>query len=178
MEFVQIQVVGAEVHQVIRRTRGRRGGAIQIRRQQAAYRRPLLEANLRGCGSGQHGGAVVGASIGPYKRGAAGKHVKGYVVSIGPHRHLRVVVEVAVLERIAIVGSSCVRGSRDRDALQVRRGGNGELAEDPALSQLVVDHDGVAVIVGLAAAAKSGPDSVSRSRSGNQSACGLVEDGE
>src|ERR1039457_2583935 len=47
VEFVEIQGIAAEIEHVVRRTDGRRRGAVQICRQYPSDRTILLEANLR-----------------------------------------------------------------------------------------------------------------------------------
>ena len=114
----------------------------------------LLEADLRRRSSVEHGVAIVGASVGA-DEGIAVEHVEGFVVGVRPDTHLRIVIEVRVLERVAVVGAGGVRSCRHRNALQVGSGRNRELAEDPAVGQFVVKHDGIAVVVRLASAAES-----------------------
>ena len=177
MKFVQVQIVGAEVHHVVRRTSRRCGRAIEIGWKQSADRGALLEADLGGRLSRQHGAAVVGAGVGA-DEGVPVEHVESFVVSVGPHAHLRIVIEVGVLERVAIKGSSSVGSCRDRDALQVRRGGDGELAEDPALRDFVVEDDRIAVIIGLASTAKAGPERIAGGWPSDFGASRLIEDGE
>ena len=104
----------------------------------------------------EHGIAVISAGIGAYESVAI-EHVEGDVVSIGPYSHLRVVIEVGVLEGIAVIGPGSVGGSRDGHALQERRGSHGELSQHPAVGQLVIERDGVAIVVRLAAAAEPRP---------------------
>ncbi len=177
VELVEVQRVVAVVQHVVGRARRRRSNTIDVRREQAAHRRFLLKADL-GCGlPGQHGRAVVGTGVGAHE-GVALEHVEGLVVGVGPDTHLGIVVEIVVLKRIAIPGAGRIGVDGDGNALQVRRRGNGHLAHDPARGKLVVEHDGIAVIVGLAASAKSQPQGISRRGAGQQRAHGLVEDCE
>ena len=125
----------------------------------------------------QHGGAVVSTGIGADKVVAV-EHVEGFVVGVGPDAHLGIVVEVGVLERVAIPGAGGVGRDRDGDALHVGAGGDGELAHHPAVGELVVGDDGIAVVVELAAAAEAGPQRIGRDRAGDERAVGLVKDGE
>src|SRR5205807_2860030 len=62
--------------------------------------------------------------------------------------------------------------------LQEGRGGYGELGQYPAIGSLIVKHDWIAIVVGLAATAKTGPQRVAGGRPGNQSARGFVEYGK
>src|SRR5581483_7491185 len=100
-------------------------------------------------------GARVGAD-----EGVPVEHVEGFVIRVRPDAHLGVIVKVCVWERVAVVGASCVRGGGHSDALKVGSGRNRELAENPALGELVIEHDRIAIVVGLAASAKSGPQSI------------------
>ena len=59
---------------------------------------------------------------------------------------------------IAIVSAGGIRGRRDGDAL-VGWGRTGELADEPAVGDMVVEHDRVAAATG-ADAAEAGPDRV------------------
>ena len=146
------------------RTGRRGGGAVHIGRQNAAIGAGCGEALLRGGGAGEHAGPVHGAAFSTEERGAgAVEHVVGDVVGVRPHRQLRVVREVGVLEGIAVVGAGRVRGLRDRHALVVRAGGRvdvGELGEYPAAGEGVVADDGVAVVGAFAEPAEAGEQRV------------------
>src|SRR5260370_25472411 len=133
MKFKEVKIGGDEIEHVVGRICGGSGGDIESRGQQSANRGALLEADLRRRGSIEHGSAVVSASIRARKGRAAGEHVEGYVVRVGPDRHLGIVVEVRVLERVAVVSSRFVGSCRDRNALKVGSRRNRELTEDPAL---------------------------------------------
>src|SRR5712691_2606680 len=67
---------------------------------------------------------------------------------------------ITVVERVPVVGTRRIGRSRYRDALQVRRRADRELREHPAVGYLVVLDDWIAVVVGLAAAAKTSPQRV------------------
>ena len=167
VEFVEVQVVGSKIQHVIRRTGWRSGRTVEIRRQQASHRGSLLETDL-GCGGArEHRVAVIGTSVGAHERDAARKHVERFVICVRPYAHLRIVVEVGVLERIAVISSRGVGSRRHRNALQIRCRRNRELAEDPTLREFVVKHDGVAVVVSLASTTEPGPQRIPRGRTGN-----------
>src|SRR5207253_140995 len=71
----------------------------------------------------------------------------------------------------------CVRRSRYRDALQVRRRRDRELGDHPTVRQLVEDDDAIAVVVRLAAATKARPKRVGGKWACRQCSRGLVEYG-
>src|SRR5205085_3459105 len=127
---------------------------IQIGGQQAPNRGTLLETYLGSRLTVEHGGAVIGAGVGPYET-ISTEHVERFVVGIGPHAHLRIIIEVGILERIAIEGAGRVRRGGNSHALQERRGGYGKLREDPPIGCLVIEDDGIAIVVGLATSAKT-----------------------
>src|SRR5262245_12487288 len=92
--------------------------AVQIRRQHATYCGRLLETNLGGRGSGEHGSAVVSAGIGAQKSCAARvEHVEGDVIGIRPDAHLGIIIEAGIRECVTIVGTGGVGSSRDSYAL-------------------------------------------------------------
>ena len=148
--------------------------SVDVGRQQSAEVRADAEALLGRRLAGQHARPVVGAGLAA-SEGVAVKKVEGDVVRVGPDRHLRIVGEVRVLEGVAVVGAGRITRLRDRDALQVWRRRHRELADDPAVGDRVVLGDRVAVVVGLAAAAKTAPQGVDGHRA-VENAPGLVED--
>ena len=113
-----------------------------------------------------------GAGEGPSVR----EDVDRQVVAVRPDTELRVVGEVgiAVVERVPVVGAGRVRRRRDRDAHEIRQCVDRELADHPAIGDAVVDHAGIAVVVGLTAAAEAGPDGVDPDRPHERCPC-LVE---
>ena len=177
MELVQVQIVSSEIDHVVGRSAGRSSQSVQIRRQRSTYCRTLLKADL-GCAlPGQLLCAIVGACIRSHECVSV-KHVECFVVAIGPYAHLRVIVEIVVLERIPVEGSGCVGSRGNSDALQVGRRGYRELAEHPALREFVVEHNGIAIIICLAAAPEARPQGVACGRSCDQSSSRFVEDCE
>src|SRR5262245_2026735 len=117
--------------------------AVDVGRQHAAYCGRLLETNLRGRGSGEHGSAVVSAGIGPKEsRAARVEHVEGNVVGIRPDAHFGVIIEVGIGEYVTIVGAGGVGSCGDSDALEKWTKSSVsithyELCENPAVRQLV-----------------------------------------
>ena len=106
----------------------------------------------------------------------------GHVVRVLPDPELRVVEEVrAEVEVVAVVGAGRVARSRDGDALfgrgagRKRARGAVELADHPAAGELVVEHDRVALVLGLAEAAEPAPERRDRNRA-EQRGAALVED--
>ena len=85
--------------------------------------------------------------------------VVAHVVRVGPDPEVWVVVEVGSEGvSVAVVGAGRVTGLRDRDALVSRNGGSRELADQPAVGELVVEDDRIAVAVELAVAAEARPE--------------------
>src|SRR5581483_1917824 len=94
-------------------------------------------------------------------RAGRAEDVRREVVAVGPDAQLRVVEEVrAQVEAVAVPRARRVARLRDGDAL-VRRDVvpvDGELAHEPAVGELVVEHDGVAGAAALAEAAETAPE--------------------
>ena len=168
---------GALGDDVVGRASRRRLRSVQIGCEQATEGCAEVEALLGGRLAGQHLCPVVGAGLAAAEGGAAGEHVESDVVRVRPHRQLRVVREVVVLEGVTVVGARRVGGLGDGHALQVGRGRDRELADQPAVRDGVVLGDRVAVVVGLAAAAEAAPKGVDGDRAEDRGAR-LVEDRE
>ena len=102
--------------------------------------------------TGQHLGSVQCA--GPCSNEEEAEHVECHVVRVGPYPELRIIVEVRLLCCIPIIWSRRIGSRGDRDALVIAgAAADGELRHDPALSSLVVLHDGIAIVSGLAVVA-------------------------
>ena len=72
---------------------------------------------------------------------------------------MRVIEKVAAeMKGITIVGPGSIRAGRDGDALVRWNGRPGELANQPAIGDVIVKDDGIAVAIALADATKAGPD--------------------
>ena len=126
----------------------------------------------------EHRAPVVRADLGAEEaRASVVEHVERRVVRVRPDAELRIIGEVRVLERVAIVRAHRVAARRDGDALQVRSRADRELADDPAVRELVVLDRRVTVVVRFAAAAEPGEEGVRRRRAVERSP-GLVEHGE
>ena len=95
----------------------------------------------------------------------ADKQVGCHIVAIGPDAELGVVVHLGVagLELVAMVSSSGVARLRDSNTLvegTVGKVGQGELANQPAVSHLIIKNNGIAIIGVFAGAAKTGKQRV------------------
>ncbi len=100
------------------------------------------------------------------------------VERVGPDAVLGVVGEVpAGREGVAEVGAQGVGRLGDGHAVEEGRPRGGELAQDPTVGELVVEHDRVAAVVGLAVAPEAGPQGVV-GRGSEQQRAGLAVDGE
>ena len=130
---------------------------------------------MRGRGAGEHSIAIIGAGVGANKVIVRVEHVERFVIGVGPYTHFRVVVKIVVLKAVAVISTGRIRGGGDSDELQGRRCRNRELAEYPALCSLVVENDGIAIVVILAPATESRPKSVPGGGADNQGPGTLVE---
>src|ERR1041385_2052798 len=119
-----------------------------------------METNLRGRRSGAHRRGVVCANLCTSE--GIGEHVKGDVVGVRPNSQLGVIGKLgtAVVKRIPVVCSRSVRCRRNGDTLQVRCGRDGELRKDPAIIDLVVLNDDIAVVVRLTPTAEAAPERI------------------
>ena len=174
----QARRVDVEGHEVVGRARGRRRGAVEVRRQHADLLSRAENDHSRGI-SREHRGAVerIGAAldlaVGP-------EHVERHVVGVGPDADLSVVGEkgLARLELVLpVLAGRIVRG-RDREALvegAVREIRQRELRGDPAIGLPVVADERIAVVLKLAGAAEAVPEGVAGKRAQDHVA-GLVVD--
>src|SRR5437762_1352387 len=90
---------------------------------------------------------------------------------------MRIIEKVgAEVKTIAIVRAGGIRGSRDGDALISRDRHPGELADEPAVGKMVVEHDRIATAIALADAAEAGPDRADGSWSKDRCTGGLIKD--
>ena len=168
---------------VVRRAGRRRRAAVEIGGQEARHRRRLLEADRAGRRAGRHRGAVERAGL-RARELVAGKDIDRVVVSVRPDPEFRIVREVgAVVELVAVVRAGRVRAGRHRDALR----GVGErlveleLADQPAVGEVVVQHHRIAAVLELrggaavlAQAAEPLPQRVDRRRAQLQRAVALA----
>ena len=90
---------------------------------------------------------------------------------------MRVVEKVcSEVKAIAMVGTGGVRGRRDGNALVCWNRRAGELTDEPAVGNLVVKDNGVAIAVVLADAAEARPDRTDGSWPKDRCASRLIED--
>ena len=82
----------------------------------------------------------------------------------------------AQVKAITVIGTGGVARGGDGNALVCRDPTARELADDPAVGELVVEDDGIAVAGGLADAAKPAPDRGDARGTQHRSARVLVED--
>ena len=151
--FHRVERVGVRSSRtVVGRAGGRRGRAVEIGGQEAAEALLELEALLRRRGAGEHRGRSK-AQARPPTKVLPVEHVVGDVVGVRPDAQLRVVVEVRLRERVAVVCAGGVGGGGDGDALQIWAAW---LTENCVRTQrsaaLSYCDDRVAVVVGLAVA--------------------------
>ncbi len=172
-------MAGAQAQELLGRAGGRGRGAVDGGREHAVEGGGELEGLLGGRAAGQHGGPVENAQLGT-QEGVAGpvEHVHGQVVAVGPDAELGVIGEAVLGEGVAVVGAGGVAAGGDGQADEVGEGrGDGELGDDPAVGQAVVEDGGVAVVVAVACPAEAGPQGVG-GQGTEADAAGLAEDGE
>jgi hypothetical protein len=181
---VEVRLIVVVAQHETRLTGGRRRLAVQVARQETAMigiaeahagRRRLTCKHLR---------AIEGAGASRFKLhvGRHLKHVERHVVGVGPDAQLGIVVQ-QVAERVLVelVRSRRIGGLRDRDALRkgpALEAGERELRQHPAVRQLVVDRDRVAVVCQRAVAAEAREQQVAEDRPRQALAVGLAVDGE
>src|SRR5262249_19031819 len=134
----------------------------------------IIKTNCGGCLARDHFGAVKGAYA-PRKHGA-GKNVVGLIVSVGPYTELRIVVKRGTKgKRVTDKRSGRIARGRNRKALQEWHRLNGELRNDPPIGDLIIGDRRIAIVVGLAPTAKTGPQRVDRDGSKNYGSSTFVE---
>ena len=154
-----------------REQRIRRSWSIEIAGNESELARPDVEADQRRRLAGVHCAFVHDAE----ERAREVKERAARPEDVGDHRDriaddavFRIVVEADVVERefIAVVAAGRVAGFRNRDTLregvQVIR--ERELAHEPAIGNLVIKYDRIALVERLAVAAGAVPECVTRKR--------------
>ncbi len=184
IQLIEAQAAaGLEIQEETRRAVGRRGRAIDIRRQEIAVIR-YREAQRRGSGrAAQHRVAVIGAELRAGEGLAVGEHVvggeEGRVGRGRPYPEFRVIVQrAAEIVRIEIVAAARIVGHRHGDAFRIRRAAAAaQLRKKPAIGEAVVLDNRVAGVAAGASAAQAGPERAQRCRSTEQGAA-FVEHGD
>ena len=130
-----------------------RSGEVQVGRQEAAVVDVRAEALLGRTGIPRdHLHPVEGADLGARPPAPVGEDVVHHVVAVRPDSAFPVIVEVAsVVVRVGVPGAQRVGRLRDGNALEVGRRADGELRQEPAVGEGVVENEGVAVVVRRAA---------------------------
>ncbi len=158
-----VVIIVPDLAENARRARRRRR-ALEMRRLEAVYTVPeeARQAELDEAGSGspgQHVSPVEGQRAG--NAVARGKVSQREVVGIRHDAELGIVVVLPWrdMEGPAVVGTRRIGGPGQSDALNplVDR----ELAQQPAVGQMIVEDDRVAVVVVLAGATEAHPDGIS-----------------
>src|SRR5437868_1813007 len=80
------------------------------------------------------------------------------------------------MKAVAVVGAGGIVGGGHGNALIGRHAGTRELADNPAVVELVIEYHRVAITIGLAHPAKTAPNGGDAYRAKHRSACGLVKD--
>src|SRR5258706_2249272 len=135
-----------------------------------------LSTELPSRSASQHLVSFQGANLVTAEAASVLEHVVGDVVRVGPHTQLRIIVKIPVEGiGVTIIGSRRIRPGRNCHTLRIRCGGHGKLSQYPPISQLIVLHNRIAVVVGFAATAKALPNHVAIFReTGDQVKAGNV----
>ena len=167
---------------VLRRTRGRRRGAVEVRRQQRAVIR--IDINALHCGVVAHQHAAPVQRTGRSSQEAiALELVVGDVVGIVPDRQLWIIGEIpgGDGDSIAIPATHHIGSCRDSHA-EVIGGLEHGLHHHPPPCLLVILGNGVPTVVARAGSprlpAHAGPQRVPRHRAVSNIATALVKDGK
>ena len=183
MEVIgRVLVAAREAEESVRRTGGRQGEAVEVRRQEGRHRATERtdRADEGGRSASQHRGAIEGEGL-RAKVGRAGgvEHVHTHVVGVGPDGEVRIIEEIRPeVKAIPIIGAGGIARGGNRNALVSDRrasGRTGELADHPAISQLIVKNDGITEAAGLAGAAEPAPKRDDAVRAEDGVAGSLVE---
>ena len=152
-----------------RKQRIRRPRTVEVAGNEAEFTGADVETDQRRRLAGIHGRLVHDAKVGAPEgeaRAALAEQVGNHRDRVVDDAVLRVVVEADVIERefVAIVAGGRIAALRNRNALRerVQAVRKRELAHEPAIGGLVIQHDRVALVVGLAVTADAAPDRVAR----------------
>ena len=163
-EVHRVPVVVVDLDQRRRSVRGRERSAVDVRREHAA---PEVRLDREHVLVDHPSGAAVDQLIALEREDAdAGPTVTGLAELVDrdhvrmlrrPDAELRIVVQVRLVRDVLVRAPRAgrVAGLRDRDALverPVRKRGVRQLARQPAVGELVVEHDRVSAIAGRHAA--------------------------
>ena len=168
------------LHERARRARGRQRRAVQVGGVVRILARADGDAGAhegRGI-AGEHRRPVERERLRAEKRVARRvEDVHAHVIGVGPDGDVGIVEEVrAQVKAVAGISAGRVGRGGDGDALVCRNGRPGELADEPAVGELVVEHDRVAVAGRLADAGEAGPERGDSHRPEDGGARRLVED--
>src|SRR5437660_9888977 len=110
----------------------------------------------------QHVRAIKSERLGTEIRRPGGiEYVHAHIISVGPDAQFGIVEKVgAEMKAVAVVCAGSISGGGNGDALvgHWAAGRAGELADDAAISQVIVEHNGNATAAGLADTSKASPD--------------------
>src|SRR5688500_769189 len=116
----------------------------------------VSDAKLPGRSADKHSVALESAYLTANKRTTIPKHVVTDVISIRPNAHLRIVVEIAtVREGVAEVGAGRIGRRRNGDTLSEWLARHSKLSQHPAIGQLIVLNNRIAIVIALATNAEA-----------------------
>src|SRR4051812_17323236 len=103
--------------------------------------------------------------------------VHAHVVSIGPNTQVWIIEEVRTqVKSVTVVAAGGIAGRRDRNTLVGRHAGAGELTNDPAIVDLIVHDDWIAIPCSFTHTTETAPQSRNARWSKLRCASRLVED--
>ena len=160
----RVLVAAREAEESVRRAGGRQGETVEVGRQKgrnrAAERTDRTDEGRRS--ASQHRGTIERERLRTeVSRAGRVEHVHAHVVRVRPDGELGVIEVVRPkVETITIVGAGRVTRSGNGNTLvRDRRPSSraGELADHPAIGQLIIKHDGITKAAGFAGAAEAAP---------------------
>ena len=146
------------------RTRWRQCRTVDVGRQKRIHTtaKGSSRTDEGGGQASQHVRAIKSERLGTEIRRPGGiEYVHAHIISVGPDAQFGIVEKVgAEMKAVAVVCAGSISGGGNGDALvgNWAAGRAGELADDPAISQVIVEHNGIATAAGLADTTKASPD--------------------
>ncbi len=161
---------GVYFSKIIRRAGRRQREPVEVRREVSAKANidgPEIKRNQLRWLPGEHFVALEGPHGRAYiSRACRVELMRAHVIPIGPQADVRIVLELGCAKEkiINVICARSVRGLRDGNTFVPRRGrtagraeGKGELTQQPAVRELVIDDNRIAVVVVFTCSGQSAP---------------------
>src|ERR1700691_6416522 len=144
--FVEGGVGVSQLVEMVGSAARRQSAAVDVRRQESLVRVIGVKAD-HGCAlAGKHRGAVESAGFGAGEVFSVGEKVERQVIGVRPDAQFGVVGQAAGKSiGVEVIGAGGVVGLGDGNADLVGRGVF-QLLQQPAVGNLVVEHDGIAAV--------------------------------